>query len=151
MASTRTPFASRSLFLASWSTCGKDRRQGGHQVAQKSSTTTLFFRSESFTLPPSSVSSAKSGAGLPSSDSGFSSPAVGSVVAVPFGPDLHPEPEVSIRATTSRASPGINDPLQQQFVTAASDDGCNWIIGIRAKLFRRPRADCRPAVVQLLW
>src|SRR4051794_24345393 len=46
--------------------CGSDLRQGGHQVAQKSTTTTFFFRSESLTFFPSSVSKAISGAGFPS-------------------------------------------------------------------------------------
>src|SRR4051812_831729 len=50
--------------------CGSDARQGGHQVAQKSTNTTFPFRSESFTSVPSVVLREKSGAALPLSDAG---------------------------------------------------------------------------------
>src|SRR5438128_649454 len=47
--------------------CGSDLRHGGHQVAQKSISTTLPFSLASETCLPSSVDALKAGACLPSS------------------------------------------------------------------------------------
>src|SRR3954451_9517718 len=47
--------------------CGSEATQGPHQVAQKSSTITLPFKSASATVDPSTPVSLKSGAGFPSS------------------------------------------------------------------------------------
>src|SRR5690606_16092710 len=44
---------------------GISRRQGRHQLAQKSTSTTLPRRSDSETVPPASASRVKSGASLP--------------------------------------------------------------------------------------
>src|SRR4051812_11179552 len=65
-AKTFRPCLARSAFLDISCTCGSDLRQGGHQVAQKSSTTTLPFWSDSLNGLPSTVSSDTSGAALPS-------------------------------------------------------------------------------------
>src|SRR4051812_7988938 len=52
-------------FLATALVCGRDSMQGPHQVAQKSSTTTLPRKSDSLSGLPSLSATVKSGAGVP--------------------------------------------------------------------------------------
>src|SRR3954467_2778587 len=63
MPTTFRPWSLNSL--ASSFSPGIARTHGGHQVAQKSKTMTLPFRSDNFTSLPLMSLSVKSGAGLP--------------------------------------------------------------------------------------